>query len=118
MAAGLSGTTKSTCTGSGLRSPPGSAPPTIENPQEVPSRRCRITVFGNWSARGSFCQYIQLGMKFEAPKLVSGPSMMTSDTLLRLMVALRVATACECVRPSSELSFTLRSRSPFCGGGE
>ena len=28
---------------------------------------------GNCSARGSFCQYIQLGMKLEAPKLVSGP---------------------------------------------
>ena len=40
LAAGLSGTTKSTCTGSGLLSLPGSAPPTIEKPQEVPSLRC------------------------------------------------------------------------------
>lgn len=39
LAAGLSGTTKSTWTGSGLLSLPGSAPPTMEKPHEVPSRR-------------------------------------------------------------------------------
>ena len=42
---------------------------------------------------GSFCQYIQLGMKLEAPKDVSGPSMTPKVTWGRLMVAFKVDTA-------------------------
>ena len=47
--------------------------PTMENPQLVPSLLWRMTVLGYCNCRGSFCQNIQLGMKLEAPKLVSGP---------------------------------------------
>ena len=47
--------------------------PTMEKPQLVPSLRWRMTVFGYWSCLGSFCQNIQLGIKLDAPKLVSGP---------------------------------------------
>merc|ERR550519_2498841 len=95
LLAGLSGTTNNTWTGSGLRSVPGSAPPTIEKPQLVPSFLWRMTVLGYCNCRGSFCQNIQLGIKFEAPKLVSGPSMMVRLTVQRLMVAFSVATAWE-----------------------
>ena len=45
----------------------------MEKPQLVPSLRCRITVLGYCSCLGSFCQNIQLGIKLDAPKLVSGP---------------------------------------------
>ena len=41
-------------------------------------------------------------------------SMMVRETLLRLMVALRVATAWEWVNPSRLASFTFSNRSPFC----
>lgn len=118
--------------------------PTMEKPQLVPSLLWRMTVLGYCSCLGSFCQNIQLGIKLDAPKLVSGPwqivqsrfwpqfqsksfssetqilsamliltSMMTRVTLLRLMVALRVATAWEWVRPSRLASFTRSNKSPF-----
>ena len=44
-------------------------------------------------------------------------SIMVKETLLRLMVALRVATAWEWVRPSRQASFTLINRSPFYNKG-
>ena len=85
FAAGLSGTTKSIWTRSGLRSPPGSAPPIMENPQLVQSLWWRITVLEYWRTRGSFCQYIQLGIKFDAPKLVSGPWKYILSNILDLL---------------------------------
>ena len=45
----------------------------MEKPQLVPSFLWRMTVLGYCNCRGSFCQNIQLGIKFDAPKLVSGP---------------------------------------------
>ena len=84
----------------------------MEKPQLVPSFLWRMTVLGYCNCRGSFCQNIQLGIKFDAPKLVSGPwnkeswfpfsslhseltSMMVRLTVQRLMVAFSVATAWE-----------------------
>ena len=65
--AGESGTTKRTWMDSTGLPLPGSAPPTILNPQLAFSFRCRITVFGYWRLRGIFCQYIHEGTKLEAP---------------------------------------------------
>ena len=81
LEAGDSGTTKRTCIGSvslcelefeGVF--PSLEPPTMENPQLAFSLLWRITVFGYCRLRGSFCQYIQLGIKLDAPNDVSGPS--------------------------------------------
>ena len=70
LAAGDSGTTNRTWMGSTGLPLPGSAPPTILNPQLAFSFRCKITVFGYWRLRGIFCQYIHEGTKLEAPKKV------------------------------------------------
>ena len=42
-------------------------------PQLVPSLLWRMTVLGYWKTLGSFGQYIQVGIKFDAPKLISEP---------------------------------------------
>lgn len=114
LAAGESGTIKRTWMGSVGLPPPTSAPPTILKPQLAFSFRCRITVFGYWRLRGIFCQYIHDGIKLEAPKEVSGPSMIPRTTWSRLIVAFKVATACEWVSPHKLLPSTDSSRSPFC----
>ena len=92
---------------------PGSAPPTMLNPQEAFSFRCKITVLGYWRLLGIFCQYIQEGTKLEAPKDVSGPSMTPNTTWSRLMVAFSVATAWECVSPQRLVPSTDNRMSPF-----
>ena len=73
-----------------------------------------LPVLGYWRLRGNFCQYIHEGTKLEAPKLVSGPSIMPKATWSKLIVAFNVATACEWVRPHRLVPSTDKRRSPFC----
>ena len=114
FAAGDSGTTNKTWIGSVVRWELESLePPTMENPQLAFSRLWSITVFGYWRFRGSFCQYIQLGIKLEAPKEVSGPSITPNITWSLLMVAFKVVTAWEWVNPHKLVSSTDNNKSPF-----
>ena len=116
FAAGDSGTTKRTWMGSVVRwelELESLEPPTMENPQLAFSLLWSITVFGYWRFRGSFCQYIQLGIKFDAPKEVSGPSITPNITWSLFIVAFKVVTAWEWVRPHKPVSSTDRSKSPF-----
>ena len=116
FAAGDSGTTKRTWMGSVVRwelELESLEPPTMENPQLAFSLRWSITVFGYWRFLGSFCQYIQLGMKLEAPNDVSGPSITPRTTWSLLIVAFNVVTAWEWVNPHKLVSSTDNNKSPF-----
>ena len=118
FAAGDSGTTNKTWIGSVILwafvpDAPSVDPPTIENPQLAFSLLWRITVFGYCRFLGSFCQYIQLGIKLDAPNEVSGPSITPNITWSLFIVAFKVVTAWEWVRPHKPVSSTDRSKSPF-----